>query len=153
MSEKIFIGPVGAILTDIDVSIFNAEVSSFEPSNLEISDYLTDLIELAAFFTGTDELDTSLIENYSLGVFWEVHGEINRLTTNIQNLHDSTDPVNLLRLSSLPGIQMIPTGILNPIDEFNIDYCVNTSEPVLQIDKNFNITLFNYILYYKTPLA
>lgn len=137
-SEKIFVGLMGALLSGIDISIFSADVISTTPNDFKFSDYLLDTLETAVFLLDQD-IDITMIENYSIGAFWENEGSVNRLTANIHNLIEPEDPVNLIRLLGIPGVPMIPTGILNPISELKINFAVNGSEPALTVKKDFNL--------------
>jgi len=64
-SSKIYNGFIGALFTTIDVSVYSADIVSWEPKYLNWSTYLLDTIKLLAFLTNQD-INVSMIENYSL---------------------------------------------------------------------------------------
>jgi hypothetical protein len=135
-SQKTFISLIGALLSEIDISFFSTDILSFEPGYVKFSEYIFDTIEMISFLAGI-AIDTSAFQAYSMGIFWKTTGCMNQITTNIYNPDNQQDIVNLLRLVSRDGLMFIPTGILEPIDTFIINYVVNTSQPVLDIKKEY----------------
>ncbi|MHA1727692.1 MAG: hypothetical protein ACTSWY_03055 [Promethearchaeota archaeon] len=135
-SEKIYISLIGAIMTEIDISVYSADIMDYYPLNFELSDNIIETVEEASFLIGED-LDLGQIENYSIASFWETTECISKLSSGIQNLEDQQDIMNLLSFLSFGNAPMIPTGILNPIDNFIVKYAINNSEPILKITKEY----------------
>jgi len=141
-SKKIYISLIGALLTEIDISIFSADILSFTPLYYNFSRYILDSIVEAAFLLGQN-IDISIISNYSLRTFWRSNDAVNRIVTNLYDHATLENPINLLTTLSLTGLPLIPTGILEPIEEFNIEYAINSTEPVLRIEKNYRFSSFD----------
>lgn len=136
-SEKIFISFLGALMTEIDISIFSSEVLATNPWNFNLSEYLIESIELISFLTDQD-FNIEDIENYSIGPSWISSNGVSQLTGVLQNLVDPADILNLLSIftGGGGGTAFLPTGILNPIDEeFVTTYKIENSEPILLIEK------------------
>lgn len=147
-SNKIFNGLIGALLTEIDISVYNGEITSWSPETLYISDYLKDTINTLAFLSGQN-IDISLIQNYSFGTYWNKIDCVNNIYTNIKDYVNPDNPINFIwTLLRNGGINSIPTGLINPIDTIIINYNINYSEPSLSIKKDFVINSLETGDYY-----
>jgi hypothetical protein len=135
-SKKIYISLTGALLTEIDISIYSSDILSFKPLYNTFSTYILDSIVEAAFLLGQN-LDISIISNYSLRTFWRTDDAVNRIVTNLYDHATIDNPLNLITTLSLTGLPVIPTGILEPLKEFQIQFAVNSTEPVLRIQKDY----------------
>ncbi len=141
-SSKVYISLVGALLSEIDVSIYSSDIISFTPLYNTFSTTILDTIVQAAFLLGQN-LDISLITNYSLRTFWRTDDAVNRIVTNIYDHATLENPINLLTTLSLTGLPVIPTGLLNPIKEFTVQFAVNSTEPVLRIEKDYRFLSYD----------
>ncbi|MHA1819776.1 MAG: BatD family protein [Promethearchaeota archaeon] len=138
-SQKIFIQPLGAFLTELDCSILSGKVIEYYPTELNFSDYLIKQIETIMFLMGQN-FNATLIENYSMGILWQSNGSLTQTAITLQDSKQPQNPINLLKITSTPWIALLPMGLVNPIDDFWVQYIVNNSEPLLQIHKEFELT-------------
>ncbi|MBN2157171.1 MAG: hypothetical protein JW776_14095 [Candidatus Lokiarchaeota archaeon] len=135
-SKKIYISLVGALLSEIDISIYSSDILGFTPLYHNFSSYILDSIEEAAFLLGQN-IDISIISDYSLRTFWHTDDDVNRIVTNLYDHATIENPLNLITTLSLTGLPVIPTGILEPLKEFIIRYAINSTEPILRIEKDY----------------
>ncbi|MHA1339837.1 MAG: BatD family protein [Promethearchaeota archaeon] len=142
-SSKVFNGIIGALFTSMDISIYSADIVSWEPEYLNLSSYLIDTLELITFLTNQD-INISMIENYSIAISWDKEDCLNRLKTSIIDYVNPSNIINLL-LKLIRGAKMsgIPTGILDPIKNLTITYIINSSEPSLQVRKEIKPILLD----------
>ncbi|MBD3352050.1 MAG: hypothetical protein GF364_11240 [Candidatus Lokiarchaeota archaeon] len=136
-SEKVFVGLIGALLSGIDISIYSADIISWTPNDIQFSSFILETIELAAFIIG-EEIDISMIENYSIALDWDKSDGNNKLISTIYDYVNPDNPINflmnLLRMGRIPNL---PTGILDPLDSLTVTYRVGPSEPTASIKKDY----------------
>lgn len=133
-SEKIYIALVGAFMTDIEINILCTEIIDTTPVNFEFYDYLLEQIGLIFYLAGI-EFDIQALKDYSFELFWV--NEEGFKTTHVKpvNVDDPRDIVNLLQQLGFKGFSYIPTGIVNPFEDFTITYNISKSEPNLLLRK------------------
>ncbi len=134
-SEKIYIALVGAFMSDIEVNILCTDIIDQTPSNFEFYDYLLEQISLLLYFAGF-EFDIQTLKDYSFELFWVNEEGFKKSYVKLVNLNDPGDIVNLLQQLGFGGFPYIPTGIINPPEEFIITYNCSSSEPNIIIKKD-----------------
>ncbi|MFW9866007.1 MAG: hypothetical protein ACFFEN_07900 [Candidatus Thorarchaeota archaeon] len=134
-SEKIYIALIGAFMTDIEINILCTEIIDVTPINFKFYDYLLEQVGLLLYLAGV-EFDVQALKDYSFELFWVNEEGLKRSYVKIVNLDDPTDIINLLQQFGFQGFSFIPTGIINPIDDFIITYNLSRSEPNLVIYKD-----------------
>ncbi|MCP4761832.1 MAG: hypothetical protein GY870_08620 [archaeon] len=142
-SDNIFSGSLlGVFLSEIDISIYSANILDFNQKQFNFSSYIFDQIETLLFFAGLSVEDTiGFIENFSFGINWDTINCISEASSTIRNF---VDPLidGLISLLFSEGLGNIPTGILDPISELSVDYSINYSLPALKIQKEFILNSF-----------
>ncbi len=133
-SKKIYIALIGAFMTDIEINILCTDIIDATPINYEFYDFLLEQISLLLYLSGI-EFDVDSIDDYSFELFWVNEEGIKQSYVKPVNLNDPSDIVNLLQQLSFQGFSYIPTGILNPIDEFTVTYNISYTEPNLLLKK------------------
>lgn len=157
-SEKIYIALMGAFMSQINVNVLCTEIINMNPKLFEFSEYLVDKINELTSLISSEESDTDFIEDYNLKLYWNSEGGICSTFMLPVNVEDPADIVNAIQLTGTKPFTSIPTGITNPIDEFEVTYKTAGSEPNMVLDKiipdmnasyginqefEFNITLKN----------
>ncbi|MHA2007297.1 MAG: hypothetical protein ACXABO_14755 [Promethearchaeota archaeon] len=133
-SEKIYIALVGAFMTDIEINILCTDIIDATPINYEFYDFLIEQIALIFYLSGTD-IDVQVLKDYSFELFWVNEEGIKRSYVKIVNLNDPNDFVNLLQQFGFQGFPFIPTGLVNPINQYSVTYNISNSEPNLLLKK------------------
>ena len=133
-SEKIYIALSGAFMSEIKINLLCTDVIDATPLNFELYDYLLEQIGLLFYLAGID-FNVQELEDYSFELFWVNDGGIKRSYVKPVNLHDSTDIINMLQQFGFQGFSFIPTGIVNPLEDFSITYNISNSEPNLLLKK------------------
>ncbi len=133
-SEKIYIALVGAFMSDIEVNILCTDIIDATPINFEFYDYLLEQIGLIFYLAGA-EFDVQTLKDYSFELFWVDDEGIKRSYIRPVNLNDPNDIINLLQLLGFQGLPYIPTGIVNPFEEFTVTYNISYSEPNILLKK------------------
>ncbi|MFW9940254.1 MAG: hypothetical protein ACFFFT_04385 [Candidatus Thorarchaeota archaeon] len=133
-SEKIYIAFIGALLTDIEINILCTEIIDSTQVNFEFYDYLLEQIGLILYLTGI-EFDVQALEEYSFELFWVNEEGFKRSFVKPVNLYEPSDIVNLFQQLGFKGFPFIPTGIVNPIENFIVTYNISNSEPNLILKK------------------
>jgi len=133
-SEKIYIALIGALLTDIEINILCTEIIDTTQVNFEFYDYLLEQIGLIFYLTGI-EFDVQALEEYSFELFWVNEEGFKRSFVKPVNLNEPSDIVNLFQQLGFKGFSFIPTGIVNPIENFIVTYNISNSEPNLLLKK------------------
>ena len=133
-SEKIFIALMGAFMSEIDINILGTDIIDTTPQEFELDDFLIEQLGLAAFLTDTD-FDVQSLKNYTFEPFWVNEKGLKRSNVKPVNNYEETDVINFLQLLGFEGFPFIPTGLLNPIEEFTIKYNISHSEPNLRLTK------------------
>ncbi|MEJ2276239.1 MAG: hypothetical protein P8Y70_00605 [Candidatus Lokiarchaeota archaeon] len=146
-SEKVYISLVGAFLSGIDINILCSNIISTNEKYFKFSDYLLEQIGLILFLADVD-FNINALKNYTFEIFWENNEGLKASRLDIKNLNDKYDTINLIEVLGFTGIPFLPTGLLNPIHEFQVIYNVSASEPQLQIynhliDKNASYGIFH----------
>ncbi len=134
-SQKIYIALIGAFMSEIDINILGTDIIDFTPKYFEIYDYMIEQIGLLLFLAGYDQIDVSTLSDYSLKLLWVNEDGLYRNYVTPVNLNNENDPVNSLEQLGFQGLPFIPTGILNPINDFIVSYEVSNSEPNMVITK------------------
>ena len=134
-SEKIFISLVGAFMSEINVNIFCTDVSDATPSFFTLYDFLLEQIGLLLYYAEI-EFDIQTLKDYSFELFWVNDKGFKQSYVKPVNLNDQADFINFLHAIGIQGLQGIPTGIFNPIEELVITYKISNSEPNLVITKD-----------------
>ncbi|MBD3194977.1 MAG: hypothetical protein GF317_07985, partial [Candidatus Lokiarchaeota archaeon] len=131
-SESIYVNILGALLTQIDIDIICSEVLNTQPYYLQLSSNLLD--RLGTILSLIDvEFDIQSLEDYSFQLLWRDFGGIKRNFVNLKNLEDEFDTINFLPALGFQGISSLPTGLLNPLNKFIINYRTSQSEPNILI--------------------
>ncbi|MGV9200572.1 MAG: hypothetical protein ACOC4M_17325, partial [Promethearchaeia archaeon] len=133
-SEKIYIALVGAILSEIDINILCTEVIDASPQYFNLYDYMLDQLGLGLYLADVD-FDVEQLKEYSFKLKWGNEDGIYRNYVIPVNLNNTDDPVNDLEQYGFQGFPFLPTGLLNPINDFIVNYEVNNSEPNMRITK------------------
>jgi len=133
-SEKTFISLIGAFMSEIDINIFCTDIVDQTPQYFTLYDFLIEQISLLLFYAEID-FDVQILKDYSFELFWVDEGGFKRNYVKPLNLDDQTDPLNFLHLLGFQGLSGIPTGIFNPIGNFDITYAISNSEPNLILTK------------------
>ncbi len=133
-SEKIFISLIGAFMSEIDINIFCTDIVDHTPQYFTLYDFLIEQIGLLLFFAEID-FDIQILKDYSFELFWVDEGGFKKNYIKPVNLNDQTDLLNFLHLLGFQGLSGIPTGIFNPIGNFDITYTISNSEPNLILTK------------------
>ncbi len=140
-SKSIYIALVGALFSAVTVNLFSAEVVDFTPKRCDFSSSLIERIELATFITGQD-IDLSMLTDYSFKTFWETTGGQSVIYANIYNPTNNQDILNSLYQLGMKGTPGIPLGLLNPLSAFWVRYAIPDAELMLgvktSIDTGFN---------------
>jgi uncharacterized repeat protein (TIGR01451 family) len=134
-SDKTYISLVGAFMSEIDVNIFCTEIIDQTPQYFKLYEVLIEQISLLLYYAEID-FDIQFLKDYSFELFWVDEGGFKRNYINPMNLNDQTDVINFLHLIGFQGLAGIPTGIFNPIGDFEITYKILNSEPNLLITKD-----------------
>ncbi|NVM16606.1 MAG: hypothetical protein HWN80_02750 [Candidatus Lokiarchaeota archaeon] len=134
-SEKTFISLVGAFMSEIDVNIFCTDVIDQTPQYFKLYDFLIEQIGLLLYYAEID-FDIQILKDYSFELFWVDEGGFKSNYMNPVNLNDELDVINFLHLIGFQGLSGIPTGIFNPIGNFEITYKISNSEPNLIVTKD-----------------
>jgi len=134
-SEKIFIALMGAFMSEIDINIFCTEIVDETPKYFTFYDFLLEQIALLTFYADVD-FDVQALKDYSFELIWVDEKGFKQNYVKPVNLNDPNDIINFLHLLGWQGLPGIPTGILNPIEDFVITYKVSNSEPNLLITKD-----------------
>ena len=133
-SEKIYIALIGAFMTEIEINVLCTEIVDATPVNFEFYDYLLEQIGLIFYLTGI-EFDVQALEDYSFELFWVNEEGFKRSYVKPVNLNEPTDIVNLVQQLGFKGFSFIPTGIVNPFEDFIVTYNISNSEPNLLLNK------------------
>ncbi|MBY8990000.1 MAG: DUF11 domain-containing protein [Candidatus Lokiarchaeota archaeon] len=133
-SEKIYIALVGAFMTDIEINILCTEIVDTTPVNFEFYDYLLEQIGLIFYLAGI-EFDIQALKEYSFELYWVNEEGFKNTYIKPVNVGDPYDIVNLLQQLGFKGFSYIPTGIVNPFEDFSITYNISNSEPNLLLRK------------------
>lgn len=133
-SEKIYIALIGAFMTDIEINVLCTEIVDATPVNFEFYDYLLEQIGLIFYLAGI-EFDVQALDEYSFDLFWVNEEGFKRSYVKPVNLNDPTDIVNLFQQLGFKGFSYIPTGIVNPFENFIVTYNISNSEPNLLLKK------------------
>jgi len=134
-SEKIFIALMGAFMSEIDINIFCTEIVDETPKYFTFYDFLLEQIALLSFYADVD-FDVQTLKDYSFELIWVDEKGFKHNYVKPVNLNDPMDYINFLHQLGWQGLPGIPTGILNPIEDFEITYKVSNSEPNLLITKD-----------------
>ena len=134
-SEKIFIALLGAFLSNLDINIMSTEITDVSPKYYDFYSFLLEQIDTVLFYAGLD-FDIESLEDYSLELFWRDYEGIKKNYIKPVNLNDPEDYINFLSILGFQGIEGLPTGILNPINEFIVTYANDYSEPSIVIKKD-----------------
>jgi len=134
-SEKIFIALTGAFMSEIDINIFCTEIVDETPKYFTFYDFLLEQIALLSFYADVD-FDVQTLNDYSFELIWVDEKGFKHNYVKPVNLDDPNDYINFLHQLGWQGLPGIPTGILNPIEDFVITYKVSNSEPNLLITKD-----------------
>lgn len=133
-SEKIFIALLGAFLSNIDINIMSTEIVDFSPKYYDFYSFLLEQIDTILFYAEID-FNTESLEDYSLELLWRDYEGIKKNYVKPVNLNDPEDYINFLSILGFQGIEGLPTGILNPIDNFIVSYANDYAEPSIVIKK------------------
>ncbi|NVM43638.1 MAG: hypothetical protein HWN79_01885 [Candidatus Lokiarchaeota archaeon] len=133
-SEKTFISLTGAFMSEIDINIFCTDIVDHTPQYFTLYDFLIEQIGLLLFFADVD-FDVQILKDYSFELFWVDEGGFKRNYLKPVNLNDQADILNFLHLIGYQGLPGIPTGIFNPIGNFEVTYAISNSEPNLILTK------------------
>ncbi len=133
-SEKIYIALTGAFMSEIEINILCTEITDATPKNFKFSDYLLEQIGLLFYLAGID-FNTQDLKDYSFDLFWVDNDGIKRSYIKPVNLQDPSDIVNFMQQFGFQGFSFIPTGIVNPIEDFSVTYNISNSEPNLLLKK------------------
>jgi hypothetical protein len=133
-SEKTFISLIGAFMSEIDITIFCTDIVYHAPQYFTLYDFLIEQIGLLLFYAEID-FDIQILKDYSFELFWVDEGGFKRNYIKPVNLNDPADLINFLHLIGFQGLSGIPTGIFNPLRNFEITYIVSNSEPNLILTK------------------
>lgn len=134
-SEKIYIALTGALMSEIKIDILCSDIIDATPLYFDFYDYLLEQIGLLLYLGGI-EFDEQSLEDYSFELFWVNDGGIKQSYVKPVNRHDPSDVVNILQQIGFQGFSYIPTGIVNPIENFIITYNNSNSEPNLLLKKD-----------------
>jgi len=133
-SEKTFISLIGAFMSEIDITIFCTDIVDHTPQYFMLYDFLIEQIGLLLFYAEID-FDIQTLKDYSFELFWVDEGGFKRNYIKPVNLNDQADIINFLHLIGFQGLSGIPTGIFNPLGNFEITYKISSSEPNLILTK------------------
>jgi len=133
-SEKIYIALIGAFMSEIEINVLCTDVIDVTPMNFKFSDYLLEQIGLIFYLAGID-FNTEDLKDYSFDLFWVSEEGIKRSYVKPVNLRDSSDIINFMQQFGFQGFSFIPTGIINPIDDFSVIYNISKTEPNLLLKK------------------
>jgi uncharacterized repeat protein (TIGR01451 family) len=134
-SEKIYIALAGAFMSEINIEILCTDIIDATPKNFKFSDYLLEQIGLLFYLAGID-FNTQDLKDYSFDLFWVSKAGLKRSYVKPVNLQDSSDIINMLQQLGFQGFNFIPTGIINPIEDFTIKYNISKTEPNLILKKD-----------------
>ncbi len=151
-SEKIYIALIGAFMSEIEINILCTDIIDATPMNFKFSDYLLEQIGLLFYLAGI-EFNTEDLKEYSFDLFWVSEEGSKRSYVNPVNLQDPSDIINFMQQFGFQGFSYIPTGIINPIEEFSIIYNISETEPNLLLKKeliggNASFGAFRNFSYY-----
>ncbi|MFX1317370.1 MAG: BatD family protein, partial [Promethearchaeota archaeon] len=133
-SEKIYIALAGAFMSDIEINILSTDITNITPENLQFNEFLLEQIGLILFLAGVD-FDIQALKDYSFDIFWFNEESVKKSYVKPVNLNDPYDIVNFMQQLGFQGFPFIPTGILNPIEDFNVTYKISNAEPNVLITK------------------
>jgi len=133
-SKKVYISIMGAFLSNLDINILCTDVIDTTPEYFEFSDYLIEQLSSLSDFADLN-FDLNSLKDYSLELLWVNEDGIYRGYIRPENLDDPEDQINYLKFLGFQGIPYIPTGLLNPINNFIITYNVSNSEPIILLKK------------------
>ncbi len=133
-SEKVFINLNGAYMSVIDINVLGTDIVDMTPKYFDFNEYLIEQISMMLYYAESD-LDARTLKDYSFELYWMNEEGIFTSFAKPVNLNDPDDLVNNLDQYGMHGFPYIPTGLLNPINEFIITYNVSYSEPNLIITK------------------
>lgn len=134
-SEKVYSAIVGSFLTQIDLNILCTDIIESTPESVEFSDYFIDQLALLSSFIETD-FDVQALENYSFQLSWNDLGGAKKSYSNLVNEEDEFDIVNLLPLLGFSGFSFFPSGLANPIPDFNIQYELSNSDTSILLNNS-----------------
>ena len=133
-SEKVFIALTGALMSKIDINIFCTDIVDVTPQYFTLYDFLLEQISLLLFYAEVD-FDVQTLKEYSFELFWVDENGFKHSYIKPVNLNEPTNFINFLHQLGFQGLPGIPTGIFNPIEDFEITYKVSNSEPNILIVK------------------
>ncbi|MFX1454050.1 MAG: hypothetical protein ACFFDB_01615 [Promethearchaeota archaeon] len=133
-SEKIYIALIGAFMSDIEINLLCTDVIDQTPGNFEFYDYLLEQVSLLLYLAGV-EFDAQTLKDYSFELFWINEEGFKKSYVKLINLNDPTDIINLLQQLGFQGFPYIPTGLINPPDNYVIKYNSSYSEPNMILKK------------------
>ncbi|MFW9880908.1 MAG: hypothetical protein ACFFG0_48220, partial [Candidatus Thorarchaeota archaeon] len=151
-SEKIFIALTGAILSNIEINILCTDIINATPMRFNFDDYLLEQLALLFYYAGVD-FDIETLKDYSFDLFWVSEEGIKHSYIKPVNDQDPTDVINLIQQFGFQGFPFIPTGIINPLQDFSVTYNLSKSEPNLVLRKeligeNASYGAFHNFSYY-----
>ncbi|MBY8987136.1 MAG: hypothetical protein KGD61_01690 [Candidatus Lokiarchaeota archaeon] len=133
-SEKTFISLIGAFMSEIDINIYCTDIIDQTPQYFTLYNFLIEQISLLLYYAEID-FDVQILKDYSFELFWVDESGFKRNYIKPVNLNNETDIINFLHLIGFQGLSGIPTGIFNPIGNFEITYKISNSEPNLLVTK------------------
>lgn len=133
-SEKIFIALIGAFMSEININVLCTDIVDVTPKYFNLYEFLLEQVETLLFYAGVD-FNLDIVRDYSFNLFWVDHGGIKQSYIKPVNLNDDTDFINFLPILGFQGLPGIPTGIFNPIQNFRVNYLINTSDSNMVIKK------------------
>ncbi|MHA2280334.1 MAG: hypothetical protein ACXAC5_05745 [Promethearchaeota archaeon] len=133
-SEKIYIALIGAFMSDIEINLLCTDIIDQTPSNFEFYDYLLEQISLLLYLAGL-EFDIQTLKDYSFELFWVNEEGFKKSYVKLVNPNDPSDIVNILQQLGFGGLSYIPTGIINPPEDFIFTYNCSNSEPNIILKK------------------
>ncbi len=136
-SKSIYVALMGALFSAVTINLFSSEVADFTPKRCDFSTYLVERIELASFIAGQD-IDLSLLTDYSFRTYWETSGGQSLLYSNLYNPTNDQDIMNSLYTLGIKGTLGIPLGLLNPLSSLWVKYSIPNAELLLDVKKNID---------------
>ena len=133
-SEKIYIALIGAFMSKIDVNILCTDIVDATPEHFEFNNFLLEQLGEIFFLMGVN-FDVQTLKDYSFELLWVYENGIIRNYVKPVNLNNPNDVINLLTQFGFQGIPSIPTGLLDPVEDFIVSYNTSYSEPNILITR------------------
>ncbi|MFX1276310.1 MAG: hypothetical protein ACFFBP_03545 [Promethearchaeota archaeon] len=143
-SDKIFISLLGIFLSGLDINVLCTEIYNTTPNYLEFDEETIDRLNTLLALTGED-INLDILNYLSWELLWV--GEYGTYRSHIRPVvinWDVTNPEEFalhaltdltLKNGGFQGLNTIPTGMLNEINQFIVTYNLSNSEHNMKISR------------------